>query len=55
MLHFLLEKLDKLKSDRVTYCAEKALLFYELQIQGKTVETADMFKYNFFCTNTRKS
>jgi hypothetical protein len=55
MLNFLLEKLDKLKSDRVTYCAEKSLLFYELQTQGKKVETSDMFKYNFFCTNTRKS
>lgn len=55
MLHFLLEKLDKFKSDRETYCAGKALLFYELQIKGKTVGTADMFKYNFFCTNTRKN
>ena len=54
MLHFLLEKLDKLKSDRTTYCAEKALLFYELQTKGKPADTADMFKYNFFCTNTRK-
>lgn len=47
--------LEKMKTDRVTYCARQALLFYELQTQGKTQDVADIFRYNFFCKNTRKT
>ena len=52
MLTFLLEKM---KTDRETYCARKALMFYELQTQGKTPDVVEMIKYNFFCKNTRKT
>ena len=47
--------LEKMKSDRETYCARQALLFYELKTQGKPPDVADIFRYNFFCKNTRKT
>lgn len=50
MFNFLL---DNIKTDREKYCAGKALLFYDLQRQGKKVETVDILKYDFFCHNTR--
>ncbi len=52
---FLLEKLDKLKIHRDIYCFEKRSLFYQLKQQGKEPNTSDIFKYNFFCENTRPS
>jgi hypothetical protein len=51
MLNFLLEKI---REDREIYCAGKSLLFYELVQKKKNVSPIDMFKYNFFCKNTRK-
>lgn len=51
MLNFLLEKI---REDREIYCAQKALIFYELFQNNKNVSSIDMFKYNFFCKNTRK-
>jgi hypothetical protein len=51
MLNFLLEKM---REDREIYCAQKALIFYELVQKKKNVSLIDMFNYNFFCKNTRK-
>ncbi len=45
--------LDKLKIHRDIYCFEKKSLFYQLKQQGKEAKTFDLFKYNFFCENTR--
>ena len=50
MLNFLLEKIRK---DREIYCTGKELLFYELVQKKKNVSSIDVFKYNFFCKNTR--
>lgn len=50
--------MDKIKSDRETYCARQALILYELYRDGKDVNNSfhiELFKYNFFCKNTRKS
>jgi hypothetical protein len=58
MMNFLLEKMDKIKSDRETYCARQALILYELYRDGKDMNNSfhiELFKYNFFCKNTRKS
>lgn len=49
MLNFLL---DKMKSDREKYCAEKVQLFCELQRHGKKIDIVDIMKYDFFCHNT---
>lgn len=45
--------LDNMKTDREKYCAGKTQLFYDLQRQGKKVDTVDILKYDFFCRNTR--
>ena len=45
--------LDKIKIHRDNYCFEKRSLFYQLKQQKKDEKTFDVFKYNFFCENTR--
>lgn len=45
--------LDKIKIRRDIYCFEKKSLFYQLKQQKKDAKTIDVFKYNFFCENTR--
>lgn len=55
MITFLLEKIDKMKTERDLYCSEKEKLFLQLKTQNTKPDTTIMFKYNFFCKNTRKS
>ena len=55
MIIFLLEKFDKLKTIRNLYCSEKETLFLQLKTQNAKPDTTTMFKYNFFCKNTRSN
>lgn len=55
MITFLLEKIDKMKTERILYCSEKERLFLQLKTQNAKPDTTTMFNYNFFCKNTRET
>ena len=55
MITFLLEKIDKMKTERNLYCSEKEEMFLQLKAQNAKPDVTTIFKYNFFCKNTRET